>query len=161
MEAGAGVGYYVAQVLEALPLSIGLALDLSKYAVRRAARAHARLDAVVTDLRERLPVRSGVVDVALNVFAPRPASELFRTLNRDGRLIGHFRRNTTLRVLALTHRNPARAWTIASLAEEALEPHVRCLRSASAITSTNLPSLTSRAGGFNWESRCCSPPAIQ
>jgi AraC-like DNA-binding protein len=119
MEAGAGVGYYVAQVLEALPLSIGLALDLSKYAVRRAARAHARLDAVVTDLRERLPVRSGVVDVALNVFAPRPASELFRTLNRDGRLIGHFRRNTTLRVLALTHRNPARAWTIASLAEEA------------------------------------------
>ena len=90
MEAGAGVGYYVVQVLKALPLSVGLALDLSKYAVRRAARAHARLDAVVTDLWERLPVKSGVVDLALNVFAPRPASELFRTLNRAGRLIVAF-----------------------------------------------------------------------
>ena len=49
MEAGAGVGYYIAHVLEALPLS--LALDLSKFAARRAARAHVRLDAVVTDVR--------------------------------------------------------------------------------------------------------------
>src|SRR3569833_2265755 len=80
MEAGAGVGYYVVQVLKALPLSVGLALDLSKYAVRRAARAHARLDAVVTDLWERLQVRYGVVDRALSVFEARPASELLRKM---------------------------------------------------------------------------------
>lgn len=90
MEAGAGVGYYIAHVLEALPLSLGLALDLSKFATRRAARAHVRLDAVVTDIRERLPVKSESADLALNVFAPRPASELFRTLNREGRLIVAF-----------------------------------------------------------------------
>ena len=90
MEAGAGVGYYIAHVLEALPLSLGLALDLSKFAARRAARAHVRLDAVVTDVRVRLPVKSECVDLALNVFAPRPASELFRTLNREGRLLVAF-----------------------------------------------------------------------
>jgi 23S rRNA (guanine745-N1)-methyltransferase len=90
METGAGVGYYIAHVLQALPLSLGLALDLSKFAARRAARAHVRLDAVVTDVRERLPVKSESVDLALNVFAPRPASELFRTLNREGRLIVAF-----------------------------------------------------------------------
>ena len=90
MEAGAGVGYYIAHVLEALPLSLGLALDLSKFAARRAARAHVRLDAVVTDIRESLPVKSESVDLALNVFAPRPASELFRILNSEGRLIVAF-----------------------------------------------------------------------
>jgi 23S rRNA (guanine745-N1)-methyltransferase len=90
METGAGIGYYIAHVLESLPLSLGLALDLSKYATRRAARAHARLDAVVTDIQERLPVKSGSVDLALNVFAPRPASELFRTLNHEGRLVVAF-----------------------------------------------------------------------
>ena len=36
MEAGAGIGYYIAHVLETLPLSLGLALDLSKFAARRA-----------------------------------------------------------------------------------------------------------------------------
>jgi len=34
MGAGAGIGYYIAHVLEALPLSMGLALDLSKFAAR-------------------------------------------------------------------------------------------------------------------------------
>jgi 23S rRNA (guanine745-N1)-methyltransferase len=90
MEAGAGIGYYIAHVLEALPLSLGLALDLSKFAARRAARAHVRLDAVVTDIRESLPLKSESVDLALNVFAPRPASELFRILNSEGRLIVAF-----------------------------------------------------------------------
>jgi 23S rRNA (guanine745-N1)-methyltransferase len=90
MEAGAGIGYYIAHVLEALPLSIGLALDLSKFAARRAARAHVRLDAVVTDILETLPLKSESIDLALNIFAPRPASELLRTLNRDGRLIVAF-----------------------------------------------------------------------
>lgn len=90
MEAGAGVGYYIAHVLEALPLSVGLALDLSKFAARRAAQAHLRLDSVVTDILEKLPVKTESVDIALNVFAPRPASELFRTLNREGRLIVAF-----------------------------------------------------------------------
>ena len=87
MEAGAGTGYYTASVLDALPKSLGLAIDLSKYAVRRAAKAHGRLSAAVADIWEGLPLKDHCIDLALNVFAPRPAHELFRTLHRDGRLI--------------------------------------------------------------------------
>jgi 23S rRNA (guanine745-N1)-methyltransferase len=87
MEAGAGTGYYTASVLDALPKSLGLAIDLSKYAVRRAAKAHGRLSAAVADIWEGLPLKEHSIDLALNVFAPRPAHEFFRTLRRDGKLI--------------------------------------------------------------------------
>jgi len=87
MEAGAGTGYYIASVLDALPKSLGLAIDLSKYAVRRAAKAHDRLNAAVADIWEGLPLKDHSIDLALNVFAPRPARELFRTLHRNGKLI--------------------------------------------------------------------------
>ena len=87
MEGGAGTGYYIARVLEGLPKSLGLAIDLSKYAVRRAAKAHGRLSAVVADIWEGLPLKDHSIDLALNVFAPRPAGELFRTLHRNGKLI--------------------------------------------------------------------------
>jgi 23S rRNA (guanine745-N1)-methyltransferase len=87
IEAGAGTGYYIARVLDALPAANGLAIDLSKYAARRAARAHAHLDAVVADLREPLPLKNGSAGLILNVFAPRPAAELRRVLATDGSLL--------------------------------------------------------------------------
>jgi 23S rRNA (guanine745-N1)-methyltransferase len=87
IEAGAGTGYYIASVLDVLPKSLGLAIDLSKYAVRRAAKAHGRLNAAVADIWEGLPLKDHSIDLALNVFAPRPAHELFRTLHRNGKLI--------------------------------------------------------------------------
>jgi 23S rRNA (guanine745-N1)-methyltransferase len=87
IEAGAGTGYYIANVLDVLPKSLGLAIDLSKYAVRRAAKAHGRLNAAVADIWEGLPLKDHSIDLALNVFAPRPAHELFRTLHRNGKLI--------------------------------------------------------------------------
>jgi 23S rRNA (guanine745-N1)-methyltransferase len=87
MEGGAGTGYYIASVLDALPTSLGLAIDLSKYAARRAAKAHRRLNAAVADVWEGLPVKDHCIDLALNVFAPRPAHELFRTLRSNGKLI--------------------------------------------------------------------------
>jgi 23S rRNA (guanine745-N1)-methyltransferase len=90
MEAGAGTGYYTASVLDALPKSLGLAIDLSKYAVRRTAKAHGRLSAAVADIWEGLPLKDHSIDLALNVFAPRPAHELFRTLQRRGKLIVAF-----------------------------------------------------------------------
>ncbi len=68
MEAAAGTGYYISHVLDALPLTRGLALDLSKSAARSAARAHVRLDSVVTDILEELPIKTESVDIALNVF---------------------------------------------------------------------------------------------
>jgi 23S rRNA (guanine745-N1)-methyltransferase len=87
MEAGAGTGYYIARVLDGLPRSLGLAIDLSKFAARRAAKAHDRLNAAVADIWEGLPLKDHSIDLALNVFAPRPAHELFRTLHCNGKLI--------------------------------------------------------------------------
>jgi 23S rRNA (guanine745-N1)-methyltransferase len=86
-EAGAGTGYYIASVLDALPLACGLALDLSTNAARRAARAHPRLSAIVADAMNGLPLKDESADLALSIFAPRPARELARTLRPGGKLI--------------------------------------------------------------------------
>ncbi|MCO1575462.1 hypothetical protein M8C13_06765 [Crossiella sp. SN42] len=87
VDLGAGTGYYLGQVLRGAPGAVGLALDLSKFAARRAAREHPRLGAVVCDAWRRLPVRDGVASVVLNVFAPRNGPELARILAPGGRLV--------------------------------------------------------------------------
>ncbi len=87
LDAGAGTGYYLAHALDRLPPAIGLALDLSKFALRRAARAHPRARAAVWDVWQPLPVRSAAVDVVLNVFAPRNPAEFHRVLRDGGTLL--------------------------------------------------------------------------
>lgn len=87
LDAGAGTGYYLGGVLDALPPAVGLALDVSKFALRRAARAHPRLRAAVWDVWRPLPVRSGAVDLVLNVFAPRNPAEFRRVLRPAGALL--------------------------------------------------------------------------
>ncbi|HEY7597289.1 MAG TPA: 23S rRNA methyltransferase [Actinophytocola sp.] len=84
---GAGTGHYLAAVLDAEPDRVGLALEISKPALRRAARAHPRLGAVGCDAWGRLPVRDGAISIALNVFAPRNPPELDRILAPDGVLV--------------------------------------------------------------------------
>lgn len=84
LDAGAGTGYYLGAVLDRLPEAVGLALDISKYAARRAARAHPRIGAAVADLWRPLPVRSGSMDAIINVFAPRNAAEFRRVLRPGG-----------------------------------------------------------------------------
>lgn len=86
VDAGAGTGYYLAGVLDAVG-GAGLALDVSAPALRRAARAHPRLGAVVWNLWEPWPVADGVADVVLNVFAPRNAAEFHRVLRPGGLLV--------------------------------------------------------------------------
>jgi 23S rRNA (guanine745-N1)-methyltransferase len=84
VDLGAGTGWYLACVLDAWPEARGLALDLSKPALRRAARAHPRLAAVACDVWRPLPLRDGVADVVLNVFAPRDGNEIARVLAPGG-----------------------------------------------------------------------------
>ena len=84
---GAGTGYYLAHVLDALPASPGAALDISKFALRRAARAHPRIGAVVCDAWRPLPLRDDAAALMLNVFAPRNGPEIRRTLRRGGTLL--------------------------------------------------------------------------
>ncbi|MGI5352933.1 putative RNA methyltransferase [Streptomyces sp. CA-250714] len=87
LDAGAGTGHYLAAVLEARPGAVGLALDASAYALRRAARAHPRAGAASWDVWRPFPVRDGCVDVVLNVFAPRNGEEFHRVLRPGGALL--------------------------------------------------------------------------
>jgi 23S rRNA (guanine745-N1)-methyltransferase len=87
MEIGAGTGYYLAGVLDRLPGTVGLALDISKFAARRAARAHERIAAVVCDAWSTLPVADACVSLLLDIFAPRNPSEFARVLRPDGVLL--------------------------------------------------------------------------
>ncbi|MDO5628314.1 MAG: hypothetical protein Q4G43_08345 [Mobilicoccus sp.] len=84
VDVGAGTGHYTAHVLDALPGRVGIALDLSAHAARRAARAHPALASLVVDVRNPLPVRAGVAAVVLDVFAPRNPAEFARVLAPGG-----------------------------------------------------------------------------
>lgn len=87
VDVGAGIGHHTARALDALPGSVGLALDVSVYAARRAAGAHPRLAAVVCDAWSSLPLRDAVVGVVCSVFAPRAVEESARVLRCDGALV--------------------------------------------------------------------------
>ncbi len=87
VDVGAGTGYHLARVLDAVPAAVGLALDASKAGVRRAARAHTRALAVVADTWSRLPLGDGTATVLLNVFAPRNGPEFRRVLAPAGSLL--------------------------------------------------------------------------
>jgi 23S rRNA (guanine745-N1)-methyltransferase len=88
LEVGAGTAYYLASVCNRLPGRHGLAVDVSPYAARRAAKAHPDIDAAVVDVHAGgLPLADASVAVALDVFAPRNAPELRRVLTTDGVLL--------------------------------------------------------------------------
>jgi 23S rRNA (guanine745-N1)-methyltransferase len=84
VDLGAGTGWYLAQVLDRFPEAAGLALDVSKPALRRAAGSHPRAAAVGCDAWGPLPLRDHVAGAVLNAFAPRNASEIGRVLRPDG-----------------------------------------------------------------------------
>ncbi|MFD0534929.1 methyltransferase domain-containing protein [Actinomadura luteofluorescens] len=86
LDAGAGTGHYLGRILDRSPDAVGLALDISKHAARRAAKAHPRCGAVVADLWRPFPLRDGAADTVVNVFAPRNATEFHRVLRDDGLL---------------------------------------------------------------------------
>jgi 23S rRNA (guanine745-N1)-methyltransferase len=87
LDVGSGPGFYLAAVLDGLPDRAGLAVDVSKAALRLAARAHPRIGAVAADAWRRLPVADGAAAAALDVFAPRNGPELRRVLHPRGRLL--------------------------------------------------------------------------
>ncbi len=86
VDVGAGTGHYLAAVLDRTR-GPGLALDIAKAAVRRAARAHPRIGAAVCDIWRGLPVADGGAGLVLDVFAPRNPAEFARVLRPDGRLV--------------------------------------------------------------------------
>lgn len=108
LDAGCGEGYYLGQLMEALDqeasggaevpahgtasrLASGertyLGVDISKDAVRMAARRYPGARFVVADVTRRLPVATGAVALLLDVFAPRNAGEFGRVVAPGGGLL--------------------------------------------------------------------------
>lgn len=87
VETGAGTAHHLAAVIDALPGRVGIALDTSTPALRRAARAHPRIAAVGADAWSHWPVADACAGLVLAVFAPRDAGEVARVLAPGGRLL--------------------------------------------------------------------------
>jgi 23S rRNA (guanine745-N1)-methyltransferase len=87
VDGGAGTGYFLAAVLDRLPTAVGLAVDISKPALRRAARVSARAAALAWDVWRPIPLRSRCAALVLDVLAPRNAPEFRRILADDGALV--------------------------------------------------------------------------
>ena len=87
VDIGAGTGHHLARVLDAMPERIGLALDSSAPALRRAARSHPRAATVGADAWKPLPLKDEIAAVILSVFAPRNPTEMARVLAPGGALL--------------------------------------------------------------------------
>lgn len=87
LDAGCGTGYYLHQALRARAGATGLAFDRSPAAVRLAVRQDESVNGLVADTWQPFPVRDGVCDVIMNVFAPRNPTEFHRVLRADGSLL--------------------------------------------------------------------------
>lgn len=86
VDAGAGTGYHLTALLNRLP-GLGVALDSSGYALRRAVRAHPRIGGVRADVWRRLPLADRSATLLLNVFAPRNPPEFHRVLKPSGAVL--------------------------------------------------------------------------
>ena len=91
LDAGTGTGHYLRALLDRMSLDRtpveAIGLDISKFALRRAARLNPDAINVVTDVWQPLPVADDAVDVVTVVFAPRNAAEFARVLRPGGRLV--------------------------------------------------------------------------
>jgi 23S rRNA (guanine745-N1)-methyltransferase len=85
-EVGAGTGYYLAQALHRRD-GVGVAIDVSTAAARRAAHAHERIGSVVADAWTSLPLADACLGAAVVAFAPRSGGELARVVRPGGRLV--------------------------------------------------------------------------
>ena len=84
VELAGGPGYHLAHTLDALPHRHGLCIDVSKAALRRAARRHVRMAAIGADVWGPLPLARGSAALVLSVFGPRNPAETERVLIRGG-----------------------------------------------------------------------------
>ncbi|SCG43089.1 putative RNA methyltransferase [Micromonospora inositola] len=146
VDAGAGTGRYLAAVLAALPDAVGLALDVSKPALRRAARAHPRAAAALADTWQRLPLADASTTVLLNVFAPRNGAEFHRVLDPAGALLvvtpAEEHLVELVDALDLLKVDPAKADRVAgSLAGHFTEASTEVRRARLALTRTEVATL--------------------
>lgn len=91
LDAGCGEGYYdsmIAAALEEQGIAFELVgFDISKAAVRLAAKRHIPNASYAVASSFSIPVESGWADVILNVFSPFAGEEFRRCLAKGGRLV--------------------------------------------------------------------------
>ncbi len=93
LDAGCGEGYYLGRLQHALAqrqsqqAGCYIGVDISKEAVRMAAKHYRDVLFVVANLKERLVFADQTFNVMLNVFAPRNAQEYARVIVPGGVLI--------------------------------------------------------------------------
>lgn len=90
LDSGTGTGHYLRAVLDQAAGGGSIAaigLDISKFALRRAAKLNPDAVNLVSDVWQPFPVADAAVDVVTVVFAPRNAAEFARVLKPSGRLI--------------------------------------------------------------------------
>lgn len=114
LDVGCGEGYYLGRLHEhvvatncSASWSSGagthcclFGLDISRDALRLAARRFAGVHFFVNDVQHRICMATSSADVVLNVFAPRNAAEFARVLRTDGLLIVVIPRERHLDALA-------------------------------------------------------------
>lgn len=102
VDAGTGTGYYLHQLHRAAaqrrpsaglaqgptgPALASIGLDISKFALRRAARLNPETLNLVWDVWQPLPIAAVTADVVVVVFAPRNPAEFARILTPRGVLV--------------------------------------------------------------------------
>ncbi len=86
LDAGTGTGHYLHSVIEATGAT-AVGMDISKFALRRAARLNPQAANLVWDIWRPLPMADSSVDVVTVVFAPRNPAEFARVLRPGGSLL--------------------------------------------------------------------------
>lgn len=91
LDSGTGTGHYLRAVLDAAAEQgrtvNAVGLDISKFALRRAARLNPEAVNLVWDVWKRIPLADGSVDAVTVIFAPRNPAEFARVLRPRGRLV--------------------------------------------------------------------------
>ncbi|WP_285243008.1 putative RNA methyltransferase [Pseudarthrobacter sp. fls2-241-R2A-127] len=91
LDSGTGTGHYLREILDAATADgrhvAAIGLDISKFALRRAARLNPEAVNMVCDIWQPLPVATGSVDAVTVVFAPRNPAEFARVLRPAGVLV--------------------------------------------------------------------------
>jgi 23S rRNA (guanine745-N1)-methyltransferase len=86
LDSGTGTGHYLRTVLDLTPAA-AIGIDISKFALRRAARLNPGAINLVWDIWRPLPLADHAVDALIVVFAPRNPPEFARVLRPGGRVI--------------------------------------------------------------------------
>jgi 23S rRNA (guanine745-N1)-methyltransferase len=91
LDSGTGTGHYLRTLLDAAVRQgrkvAAVGLDISKFALRRAARLNPEAVNLVSDIWRPLPLADNSVDAVTVIFAPRNVAEFARVLRATGRLV--------------------------------------------------------------------------